>query len=98
MPPAPSAGSPGDPDVIALPDVASYTPLPLVCPGLALVPCDPHVEGKPWPYAPRIILRAVLARAADLGLSLAVGAEIGYFLVHRDEHGAPRPSRTAACW
>lgn len=78
---------PSDPDVIALPDVASYTPLPFVRPGLALVHCDPHVEGKPWPYAPRIILRAVLARAAELGLSLAVGAEIEYFLVNRDEHG-----------
>ena len=78
---------PSDPDVIAIPDPASYTPLPFVRPGLALVHCDPHVEGSPWPYAPRIILRAVLARAAELGLSLAVGAEIEYFLVHRDEHG-----------
>jgi glutamine synthetase len=78
---------PSDPDIMALPDVSSYTPLPFVRPGLALVHCDPHVEGKPWPFAPRIILRSVLARAAELGLSLAVGAEIEYFLVNRDEHG-----------
>jgi glutamine synthetase len=52
---------PSDPDIMALPDASSYTPLPFVRPGLALVHCDPHVEGKPWPYAPRVILRAALA-------------------------------------
>ncbi|MGP3911401.1 type III glutamate--ammonia ligase [Nonomuraea sp. 10N515B] len=79
---------PSDPDIIAVPDGASYTPLPFVRPGLALVHCDPHVNGKPWPYAPRLILRSVLERARTLGLSLAVGAEIEYFLVNRDERGA----------
>ncbi|MEU9059195.1 type III glutamate--ammonia ligase [Streptomyces sp. NPDC048430] len=78
---------PSDPDVVALPDPSSYTPLPFVKPGLALVHCDPHVEGKPWPYAPRVILRTLLERAAGHGLSLAVGAEVEYFLVNRDEHG-----------
>ena len=56
-------------------------------PGLALVHCDPYVEGKPWPYAPRVILRRLLERAAEQGLSLSVGAEVEYFLVNRDEHG-----------
>lgn len=78
---------PSDPDVVALPDVSSYTPLPFVRQGLALVHCDPHVNGKPWPYAPRVILRAAVERAQALGLSLAVGAEIEYFLVNRDAHG-----------
>ncbi|GHB87794.1 glutamine synthetase [Streptomyces umbrinus] len=78
---------PSDPDVIARPDAASYTPVPFIKPGLALVHCDPHVEGEPWPYAPRVILRRLLERAADQGLSLAVGAEVEYFLVNRDEHG-----------
>ncbi|MET9792319.1 type III glutamate--ammonia ligase [Streptomyces canus] len=81
---------PSDPDVIARPDASSYTPLPFVKPGLALVHCDPHVEGKPWPYAPRVILRSLLGRAAAQGLSLAVGAEVEYFLVNRDEHGVLR--------
>jgi len=78
---------PSDPDVIARPDATSYTPLPFVKPGLALVHCDPHVEGKPWPYAPRVILRRLIERAAGQGLSLSVGAEVEYFLVNRDEHG-----------
>ncbi|MCG7206582.1 type III glutamate--ammonia ligase [Streptomyces arenae] len=78
---------PSDPDVVARPDAASYTPIPFVKPGLALVHCDPHVEGEPWPYAPRVILRSLLERAAGHGLSLSVGAEVEYFLVNRDEHG-----------
>jgi glutamine synthetase len=78
---------PSDPDVIARPDASSYTPVPFIKPGLALVHCDPYVEGEPWPYAPRVILRRLLERAAAQGLSLAVGAEVEYFLVNRDEHG-----------
>ncbi|MEV7084655.1 type III glutamate--ammonia ligase [Streptomyces sp. NPDC093085] len=90
---------PSDPDVVARPDVSSYTPLPFVRPGLALVHCDPYVNGEPWPYAPRVILRGLLRRAAERGLSLAVGAEIEYFLVRRDADGAlsvADPGDTAA--
>ena len=60
--------------------------------GLAIVHCDPHVEGTPWPYAPRVILREQLARAAELGLELKVGAEVEYFLVERGPDGALRPA------
>ena len=79
---------PKDPDLIAIPDPSSFTPIPFVRPGLAIVHCDPHVDGKPWPYAPRIILKQALRRAADLGLFVDVGAEIEYFLVTRAADGA----------
>ncbi|KSZ59773.1 glutamate--ammonia ligase [Rhodococcus pyridinivorans KG-16] len=81
---------PKDPDLVAIPDAASFTPIPFVREGLALVHCDPHVEGKPWPYAPRVILKSVLAQAAELGLEVNVGAEIEYFLVNKDENGTLR--------
>src|SRR6478609_3781390 len=66
---------PKDPDLMAIPDPSSFTPIPFVKPGLAIVHCDPHVEGAPWPFAPRVILRSVLARAAATGLDPYVGAE-----------------------
>ena len=78
---------PKDPDLIAIPDNASFMPIPFVRPGLAIVHCDPHVDGKPWPYSPRVILKAALRKAADLGLSVDVGAEIEYFLVVRGDDG-----------
>ena len=83
---------PKDPDLMAIPDPTSFTPVPFVKPGLAIVHCDPHVEGKPWPFAPRVILRAALERAAARGLTPYVGAEVEYFLVRRDETGALTPS------
>jgi glutamine synthetase len=80
---------PSDPDLIAVPDPTSYTPLPWVREGLALVHCDPHVGGEPWPFAPRVILKKACERAdADL----AVGAEVEYFLVSRDADGRLAPA------
>jgi glutamine synthetase len=78
---------PKDPDLMAIPDVASFTPIPFVKDGLAIVHCDPHVEGEPWPYAPRVILKSLIARAADAGFEPWVGAEVEYFLLHRDADG-----------
>jgi glutamine synthetase len=69
-----------------MPDIATYTPVPWR-PGLAILMCDPHVEGKPWPYAPRVILKNQLAALADRGMSLYAGAEPEYFLVKKDSHG-----------
>jgi glutamine synthetase len=78
---------PKDPDLIGIPDLDTFTPIPFVQPGLALVHCDPHVAGAPWSYAPRVILKAALRKAAELGLTVQVGAEIEYFLVRRDGTG-----------
>jgi len=78
---------PQDADLIAIPDLDSYAPIPFVREGLAIVHCDPHVNGEPWPYAPRVILKKAIARLAEQGLTSKVGAEVEYFLVERDEHG-----------
>ena len=83
---------PKDPDLVAIPDVSTFTPIPFVKEGLALVHCDPHVEGKPWPFAPRVILKSVLAQAAERGFDSWVGAEVEYFLLRRDEAGKLGPA------
>jgi glutamine synthetase len=77
---------PNDPDLIAMPDPASFTPLPWK-PGVARLACDLYVDGEPWPYCPRTILRRQLAKAAELGYELKVGAELEYFLLKRGEDG-----------
>ncbi len=79
---------PKDPDLIAIPDPASFTPIPFIKDGLALVHCDPHVAGKPWPFAPRVILKNLIQQAADAGFEPWVGAEVEYFLVRRGVDGA----------
>ncbi|AZG46533.1 type III glutamate--ammonia ligase [Gordonia insulae] len=79
---------PKDPDLVAIPDVASFTPIPFIKEGLALVHCDPHVEGKPWPFAPRNILKSLIAQTADAGFEPWVGAEVEYFLLKRAADGS----------
>ena len=86
---------PKDPDLMAIPDVASFTPIPFVKDGLAIVHCDPHVEGQPWPYAPRVILKSLIQRAVDAGFEPWVGAEVEYFLLHRDADGGLSVADTA---
>ena len=73
---------PHDPDLVAIPDPASFTPLPWQ-PTVARLACDLYVNGEPWPYCPRTILRRQLERARALGYEFKVGIELEYFLVRR---------------
>ena len=82
---------PHDPDLIAIPDPRSLTILPWR-PTVARFACDVTVEGEPWPYCPRTILRGALARAAELGYELKLGAELEYFLLRRTSDGGIEPA------
>jgi len=77
---------PDDPDVIAIPDPASFTVLPWR-PTVARLACDITVEGEEWPYCPRTILRRALARIAAQGYECKIGAELEYFLLRRAADG-----------
>jgi glutamine synthetase len=79
--------TPDSPDMIAMPDVSTFTPLPWK-PTVARFACDVTVEGKEWPFCPRTILRNQIARAAELGYELRIGAELEYFLLRRAEDGS----------
>jgi glutamine synthetase len=77
---------PHDPDLIAIPDPRSLTILPWR-PTVARFACDVTVEGEPWPFCPRTILRGALDRAAALGYEPKLGAELEYFLLRRTADG-----------
>src|SRR5437870_5973097 len=77
---------PSDPDIAAIPDLRSFTPVPWQ-PNLARFACDIMVEGKEWPYDPRTILRRQLARARERGLEFMIGVELEYFLLRRSADG-----------
>jgi glutamine synthetase len=83
----PMGQTPADPDLLAVPDLDSYTVMPWQ-PNVAVVQCDIHVYGAPWPYAPRVILRRALDALAQRGLTLNVGVEAEYFLVRRMPDGS----------
>jgi glutamine synthetase len=78
---------PHDPDIAAMPDPTTLTHLPWK-PEVARFACDITVEGEPWPYCPRTILRNQLARAAELGFEFKMGCELEYFLIRRLPDGS----------
>jgi glutamine synthetase len=78
--------TPDSPDMIAMPDVSTFTRLPWL-PNIARFACNVTVEGEPWPFCPRTILQNQIARAAELGYELRIGAELEYFLLRRSADG-----------
>lgn len=87
----PMGQTPADPDMVAIPDPRSYTPVPWQ-PGLAALQCDLFVEGEVWPYSPRVILERQLARLDERGMVLNCGVELEYFLVRRSPDGSIAPA------
>src|SRR6187549_198025 len=67
--------APSDPDIAAIPDLHSFTPVPWE-PSVARFACDVTVEGEPWPYDPRTILRNQLAKARDAGYEFKIRIEL----------------------
>jgi glutamine synthetase len=78
---------PSDPDIAAMPDISSFTPVPWQQ-NLARFACDVYVDGEEWPYDPRTILRRQVARARAKGYELMVGLELEYFLLRQRPDGA----------
>ena len=78
---------PSDPDIAAMPDLRSFTPVPWE-PTLGRFACDIYVEGEEWPYDPRTILRRQLDRAREKGFEFMMGLELEYFLVRQKEDGS----------
>jgi glutamine synthetase len=77
---------PHDPDIAAMPDAASFTPVPWQ-PNLARFACDVYVEGEPWPYCPRTILKRQMEKARAKGYVFKIGMEAEFFLIRQGEDG-----------
>src|SRR6185437_568851 len=59
---------------------------------VAWVAGNVHVQGEPWPYCPRSILRRQVDRAAAQGYVFKTGVEVEFFLVRRGEDGRIEPA------
>ena len=66
----PMGHTPADGDLIAIPDLDTYTVLPWKR-TIAIVMCDIFVEGEPWPFCPRLILKDAIAKGDPLGMRAA---------------------------
>jgi glutamine synthetase len=81
---------PHDHDMIAVPDLGSYTLVPWET-GVARLACDITVDGKPWPYCARMALRRAVEELSRESYVMMVGAEAEHFLVRRREDGSIVP-------
>ncbi|MER7186222.1 glutamine synthetase family protein [Streptomyces hyaluromycini] len=81
----------GLPDVCVRPDLATLVALPWE-PGVAACLADvtDPATGAPAPESPRDLLRSVLERCREHGLSPVVGPELEYFLCEPDPAGGWR--------
>jgi glutamine synthetase len=77
-------------DMMARIDPSSYTPLSWK-PGLARFSADLYVDGKPYPFCPRVNLKRVLAELRAAGFVFNVGVEPEHFLVMRTADGRIEP-------
>jgi glutamine synthetase len=81
---------PHDSDLVAKPDFRSAAILPWRK-DMAWVASDIEVEGKPWAYCPRVILKRQLDRAKSMGYVFKTGVEPEFMLLKRQENGGYVP-------
>src|SRR5699024_4417266 len=77
---------PQSPDVEIIPDPKTFRIVPWQK-GLAHVIGDVTVEGKPWEYCPRTILKNQMEKAKEQGYVFKLGFEAEFMLVDFDEDG-----------
>lgn len=75
--------TPAHPDVFAIPDASSVIQLPWK-PEVAWVAADCTMDGKPVDQAPRVVLKKLVAEAAEKGLRVKTGVEAEFFLITPD--------------
>ncbi|MEL6798495.1 MAG: type III glutamate--ammonia ligase [Pseudomonadota bacterium] len=86
--------TPADPDMLAVPDPSAVIQLPWK-PEVAWVPTTCMMKGELVHQAPRNVLAAQVAKAAELGLTVKTGVEAEFFLLLPDGSDISDPADTA---
>ncbi len=82
---------PQDHDFMAVGDLSTLSLVPWQ-PGYARMVCDGTVDGKPWPFDTRFILKQQLARVAEKGWTINTGLEPEFLLLKRNDDGSVSPA------
>ena len=86
--------TPAHPDMLAVPDPETVIQLPWK-PEVAWVAANPVMEGEEVAQAPRNVLRAMIAKAAEKGLRVKTGVEAEFFLLTPEGTEISDPADTA---
>lgn len=91
--------NPAHPDVSAIPDPASLIQLPWKK-EVGWLAADLYMHGKPLEQAPRVVLKKVLARAAEQGFTFKTGVEPEFFLLDAagEKIGDPADNSAKPCY
>ncbi|MDZ4097160.1 MAG: type III glutamate--ammonia ligase, partial [Methylophilaceae bacterium] len=81
---------PNGPDYMAVGDLPTLGLVPWQ-PGYARIVCDGHVNGKPYDYDSRVILKRQIKRLEAHGWRMNTGLEPEFSLLRKDEHGHIHP-------
>lgn len=81
---------PHGPDFMARGDLDTLSIVPWQ-PGYARIVCDGHVNGEPYPYDSRVVLKKQLKLLANKGWTLNTGLEPEFSLFNRAEDGSLKP-------
>jgi glutamine synthetase len=82
---------PETPDYMAVGDPSTLKLVPWM-PGYARIVCEGHMDGEPWHYDPRVVLRKQADRLAERDWTLYTGLEPEFFLLSKDEDGYLGPA------
>jgi glutamine synthetase len=77
---------PHGPDFMAVGDLQTISLMPWQT-GLARIVCEGHVDGKPWPFDSRVLLRRQLDRLGARGWTMYTGLEPEFSLLRRGVSG-----------
>jgi len=75
--------TPAHPDLFAIPDASSVIQLPWK-PEVAWVAADCMMDDQPVAQAPRVVLKKLVAEAANMRLRVKTGVEAEFFLISAD--------------
>jgi glutamine synthetase len=81
---------PHGPDYMAVGDLPTLKLIPWM-PGYANLTCDGHVNGAPYEYDSRVVLKRAVAKLAERGWTLNTGIEPEFMLLKKDASGNVHP-------
>ena len=82
---------PHDADYMAVGDLSTLSLMPWQ-PGYARIVCNGIVNGAPWPYDTRYILKQQVQKLADRGLTINTGLEPEFMLLAKNADGSYAPA------
>jgi len=82
--------APNGPDYMAVGDLPTLNLMPWQK-GYARLVCDGHVNGKPYEYDARVVLKRQLDRMQSKGWTFYTGLEPEFSLLIKDENGVVKP-------